>query len=108
MKNIINNQYNPKLSLQQTPTQPTSIIKTLSKSISISGSPTASMSSFTPPSPSLFLLSTSLNNIADDDDDSPQQPTVNSNIINNITTQNIINVDSNSNENIFQIKSTKI
>jgi hypothetical protein len=104
MKNVINKQYNPKLS--SSPTQSTSIIKTLSKSISISGSPTASMSSFTPPSPSLLLLTTGISPSTQINDDSQQQ-IIHANI-NNITSQNIINVDSNSHENIFQVKSTKV
>jgi hypothetical protein len=75
----------------------TSVTKTLSKSISLSGSPTTA-SSFSPPNG----LSKSLlyRNDTDCDDNNTQLP------VNHITSQKIINIDSN--ENMFQIKHTKI
>jgi hypothetical protein len=69
----------------------------------MSGLPTSSMSSFTPPS-RLLLLSTGISPSTQINDDSQQQ--IIHAIKNSITSQNIINVDSNSHENIFQVQST--
>ena len=69
----------------------------------MSGLPTSSMSSFTPPS-RLLLLSTGISPSTQINDDSQQQ--IIHAIINSKTSQNIINVDSNSHENIFQVQST--
>jgi hypothetical protein len=66
----------------------------------MSGLPTSSMSSFTPPS-RLLLLSTGISPSTQINDDSQQQ--IIHAIINSKTSQNIINVDSNSHENIFQV-----
>ena len=71
----------------------------------MSGLPTSSMSSFTPPS-RLLLLSTGISPSTQINDDSQQQ--IIHAIKNSITSQNIINVDSNSHENIFQVQSTKV
>ena len=58
----------------------------------MSALPTSSMSSFTPPSPSLLLLTTGISPSTQINDETQQQITHAN--LNNIIPQNIINVDS--------------
>ena len=98
IKKCINKTYNAKMPTQ-TVIPTASVIKTLSKSILLSSSPTTT-SSFSLTNGLSTSKSLLYRNGTDGDDNNAQLP------INHITSQNIINIDSN--ENMFQIKHTKI